>query len=128
MYFATQLCEDEQARRSAEALEIILAVDALRLAHKKYKVRINAAQGAQAMLSAPLGTSAHPPPPPPTAGTTTTAAGSLGQQTLTSASDEGGEWSTCTCTMYVQHLLNTHTHTHMYHINLSLSLSLSRLS
>ena len=94
MNFLTQLhhqmCGDELARRQAEALEIILAVDALRLAHKKYKVHISAAQGAQT-LSAPLGTSGHAPPPPPTAGTTTTAAGSLGQQTLTSSSDEGGK-------------------------------------
>ena len=88
-----QLSGDDQARSSAEALELILALDSLRSAHKKYKVRISTTQG---LLSAQgQGPSAHAPPPvphpPPTAGTNNTAAGSTGQHTLTSASDEGGE-------------------------------------
>ena len=104
----SQRSEDTQARFRAQALELILAVDSLRSAHKKYKVRIAAAQGGPpSSLSGSVGVAGHAPPPPhppPTAGTTTTtttttnaAAGSAGQQTLSSTSDEGGKSRTTYC-------------------------------
>ena len=135
----SQRSEDTQARFRAQALELILAIDSLRSAHKKYKVRIAAAQGGPpSSLSGSVGVAGHAPPPPhppPTAGTTTTtttttnaAAGSAGQQTLSSTSDEGGKSRTMYCNkingQFYGSLLNL-CHCMMYHLSPSLSLSLS---